>query len=131
MNEPEVPPWGKDPLSEILSAAQYNERVSAANLHDVYGVLQGLHSAFTKIEESTQRDSDENRIVPRMLLVRAHSSCLAACRLALSGQLPETYAVLRVGIEQTWYAVHIGSDSAPPRRRTLWLERTRPRSETC
>jgi len=57
------------------------------------------------------------------LFVRSHSSFLAACRLAMSGQLPEAYAVMRVGLEQAWYSLHIEKDPTPPSRLEVWLRR--------
>jgi hypothetical protein len=41
----------------------------------------------------------------------------------MSGQLTETHAVLRAGIEQAWYALHIAKDPAPFARAELWLRR--------
>lgn len=41
----------------------------------------------------------------------------------MSGQFPESYAILRVGIEQAWYALHIAKDPHPPERVTVWLRR--------
>ena len=54
-------------------------------------------------------------------MVRTHSSFLAAIRLAMSGQLSESYAVLRAAIEQAWYALHMAKDPQPPTRTTVWL----------
>ena len=39
----------------------------------------------------------------------------------MSGQLPESYAVLRASIEQAWYALHIAKDPHPPERVKVWL----------
>ncbi len=38
----------------------------------------------------------------------------------MSGQLPESYAVLRNGIEQAWYALHIAQN---PPAAEIWLRR--------
>jgi len=41
----------------------------------------------------------------------------------MSGQVPEATAVLRAGIEQAWYALHIAKDPRPPERVAVWLQR--------
>ncbi len=62
-------------------------------------------------------------------MVRAHSSFLAGIRLSMSGQVLESYAVLRSGVEQTWYALHIAKDPKPPARATTWLNRNQSDKE--
>jgi hypothetical protein len=44
-------------------------------------------------------------------------------RLAMGGQAIEAMAVLRVGIEQGWYALHIANDPAAPTRAQIWWKR--------
>lgn len=39
------------------------------------------------------------------------------------GEALEAQAVLRVAIEQAWYALHIASDPAPPTRAKIWWNR--------
>jgi hypothetical protein len=43
----------------------------------------------------------------------------------MSGQLFESYAVLRAAIEQAWYALHIAKDPQPPNRAKVWLGRNK------
>ncbi|HBA39304.1 MAG TPA: hypothetical protein DCZ05_06070 [Deltaproteobacteria bacterium] len=121
MPERKPPPWGDDPLSTFFSEAEYNERVSPLNLAPIYALLQRLHAAFRGVEETVEKDNREELLLTRFLMVRAHSSLLAAIRLAMSGQLFESYAPLRSSIEQTWYALHIAKDRQPPERSEIWL----------
>ena len=123
MTEQKTPPWGNDPLSNFFSEAEYNERVSALNLAPIYTLLQRLHAAFRRVEETVEKDNREELLVTRFLIVRSHSSLLAAIRLAMSGQLPESYAVLRATIEQAWYALHVAKDPQAPNRAEMWLRR--------
>jgi hypothetical protein len=102
--------------------AEYNDRATAANYPAILGLLQSIHTAFEAAEAAVEKDSRE-RVVPRFLFVRSHSAYLAACRLAMSGQLVEAHAVLRVGIEHTWYGLHIARDPAPYARMEIWLRR--------
>jgi hypothetical protein len=121
MSEQKPPPWGDDPLSNFFSEAEYNERVSSINLATIYALLQRLHAAFRRVEETVEKDNREEFLVTRFLIVRTHSSFLAAIRLAMSGQLSESYAVLRAAIEQTWYALYMAKDPQPPNRVKVWL----------
>ena len=121
MPERKPPPWGDDPLSTFFSEAEYNERVSPLNLAPIYALLQRLHAAFRGVEETVEKDNREELLLTRFLMVRAHSSFLAATRLAMSGQLFESYAPLRSSIEQAWYALHTAKDRQPPKRSEIWL----------
>ena len=121
MPEQKPPPWGDDPLSTFFSKTEYNERVSSLNLAPIYALLQRLHAAFRVVEETVEKDNRKELLLPRFLMIRAHSSFLAAIRLAMSGQLFESYAPLRSSIEQAWYALHIAKDRQPPERSEIWL----------
>jgi tetratricopeptide (TPR) repeat protein len=123
MTDQEIPRWEDDPLSEFFANAEYNDRATSLNYPNVYAVLQRTHEAFTAFEKILENDGDPARLIPRFLIVRAHASFLAATRLAMSGELPEAYAVLRLALEQTWYALHIAKDPAPTRRAEIWLSR--------
>jgi len=100
MPQQKPPSWGDDPLSTFFSEAEYNERVSSLNLATIYALLQRLHAAFQRVEETVEKDNREELLVSRFLMVRTHSAFLAAIRLAKSGQLSESYPVLRAAIEQ-------------------------------
>lgn len=117
----QLPPWGDDPLSSFFKDAEYNDRASALNLPAFFALLQRVDAAFRRGNAAIEKDNREELLVPRFLLVRTHSSFLAATRLAMSGQLSESYAILRVALEQAWYALHIGKDPQPPKRSTVWL----------
>jgi hypothetical protein len=121
MPQQKPPPWGDDSLSTFFSEAEYNERVSSLNLATIYALLQRLHSAFQRVEETVEKDNREELLVSRFLMVRTHSAFLAAIRLAMSGQFSESYPVLRAAIEQAWYALHIAKDPKPPNRAKVWL----------
>ena len=118
-----VPPWGDDLLSNFLSDAEYNTRAAAANFPTVFDLLREVHTTFVDIESFVETDTRDQILVPRFLFIRAHASFLAAVRLSLAGQLPESFAVQRVGIEQAWYALHIWRDPSGEGRVRTWLNR--------
>ena len=45
--------------------------------------------------------------LPAMFFLRAHSAYRGACRLSMSGQIPETFVLLRSCIENGLYALHV------------------------
>jgi hypothetical protein len=123
MTEQNPPVWEKDPLSKFLADAEYNTRVTAINLPDMYDLLRRVEDLFRRAGEAIENDSREDFLVPRFLMVRTHASFLAAIRLALSGQGLESCPVLRAAVEQAWYALHIAKGPKPPSRVETWLNR--------
>jgi len=125
MSTPVPPPWERDPLSTHFSEAEHNTRASAVNFPEVYAVQQRAHTLLLRVADAFEHDtgSVHHLGVPRMLLIRSHSTILAAMRLAMSGQAFEAQTVLRVGIEHAWYALHITRDPAPPARARVWWNR--------
>jgi hypothetical protein len=121
MTEQQPPPWEADSLSKYFSDAEYNERVTAINYPDIYDLVRRLQRAFERAEETKERNVGLNRfLIARWLLARAHSAVLASVRLSMSGQSLEAHCVLRLAIEQAWYAVHIRDDVA---RAEVWRRR--------
>jgi hypothetical protein len=135
MPEPRVPPWENDPLSTYLYEAEHNARASAVNFPEVYAVQRQAHALLLRVADAFEHDtgSVHHLGVPRMLLIRSHSAILTTMRLAMSGQAFEAQTVLRVGIEQAWYALHITRDPAPPARALVWWNRgdSPEATETC
>lgn len=123
MAERDPPDWGSDSLSRFFKDADYNARVTAANYPTVFELLRGVQSAFERAEETIEKDSDSARLVPRFLLIRSHSTFLAATHAGMNGQVSEALLLLRGAIEQSWYALHMTKDPNPDNRVTIWLKR--------
>jgi hypothetical protein len=124
MVEQALPPWGRDPLSTFLSNAQWNERALAVNVPNLYALLQRVHGVFEQVAAITEKESNEHLLPTRFLMARAQAAWLAAVRLGMSGQVVETYPLVRVVVENAWYALHLAKDSAPPARAEVWLRRS-------
>jgi hypothetical protein len=123
MNEPKPPPWESDGFSQLFQLAQNNERINALNMPALFRHLGRGVDALMLTAEAVTKDDRAHLLIPRWLLVRGISSVLAGTRLGLSGQSLEAHAVLRVGIEQAWYALHIARDPSEDRRARLWMSR--------
>jgi hypothetical protein len=128
MEQNRPPPWPEDPLSAFMADADLNSRATAFNLPEVYALLQRFHVTFLRVGEAVEKDTHA-RLVPGILRIRAHSSFLAATRLSTSGQLLEAFVVLRVAIEQAWYALHIAKDPTGHARAEVLLRRGRERTK--
>ena len=134
MTEKKPPDWDNDPLSLFFKDAEYNERANAFNFPKTYELLGQVHALFQKFEEVIEKDNRDELLVPRILMVRVHYSFLAGIRLAMSGQVSESFPILRSVVEYAWYALHIAkdpggtkrsktddSDPLEPDRGTIWL----------
>jgi hypothetical protein len=120
----DLPLWDNDPLSgEFFSQAQFNERAAALNYPKVFELLQAMNAAFVAANRAVEKDNNETLLVPRLLLIRARGAVLAAMRLAMAGEIPEAFPLLRLGVELAWYALHIAKDPSPPARAKTWLKR--------
>jgi len=123
MTEKKPPEWDNDPLSTFFKDAEYNDRVTALNYPKVFELLGRVHILFRQLEEAIEKDNRQEHLVVRFLVVRSHSSFLAAIRLAMSGQMSEAFPLLRSVIETTWYALHIAKDPKVTERSEIWLRR--------
>jgi len=94
------------------------------NVPDLYALLQRVHGVFERVAAITEKESNEHLLPTRFLMARAHAAWLAAVRLGMSGQVVETYPLVRMVVENSWYALHLAKDSAPPTRAELWLRRS-------
>ena len=134
MNDVVPPEWGDDSFSAYFKMAEYNDRASAVSYPAVFELLRRTNAALETAESLVHRDGRAVLLIPRFLQVRVRSAFLAACRLALSGQLVEAHAVLRQAIEEAWYALHIATEPDPPAsapgeppqmaRWEIWMRRT-------
>ena len=112
-----APEWGADTLSEFIDKAFHNIAATSVNLPAEYGALRKIHDIFLKITDNLHQSPE---IISGFMLFRTHSSFLAACRLCLSGQLPETFMVLRSCLESALYGLYVHGDNA---RQLVWLLR--------
>ena len=116
-----VPPdWGNDLLSEFLQVAHENAFHVFTRHRPVFDLIALIHATFDVAVGIAARAE------PQWLAFfvgRSHSAFLAASRLALSGQVAESFAPLRVAIETAWYALHVSADPEGTERMKVWLSR--------
>ena len=109
--------WGRDKLSDFIENANQNTIATFANLRPIFKKLQDIDGAFRKIVDNLDNTREW---FEGLFLLRAHSSYLGAVRLSTSGQVPETYMVLRGCIENSLYGLYLHKK---PEEREIWLKR--------
>lgn len=116
-----IPPlWGDDALSQFLQVAHENSFFVFTQHRRVYDLVALTHEAFDVLVGLAASSS------PKYLsffVARAHSAYLASLRLALAGEVAESFAPLRVSIETAWYGLHVSADPDATKRMQSWLSR--------
>ena len=88
--------WGRDDLSSFLESAAHNALATFQQIPRDYQLLRDVDAAFQRL--LTHLDNPPDQLAP-LFLYRAHAAFRAAVRLALSGQAPECYPLLRAALE--------------------------------
>lgn len=115
---PKVPPgWGDDPLSKFIQGTTDNTYATFHNLKEWYNRLSDINASFGDATQNMDRAQDW---FASFFLFRAHSAYLAGIRLALSGQVPEAYMVLRGSLECALYGLYV---ARKPSVSKIWLRR--------
>jgi len=115
---PKVPPgWGDDPLSKFIQGTTDNTYATFHNLKEWYNRLSDINASFGDATQNMDRAQDW---FASFFLFRAHSAYLAGIRLALSGQVPEAYMVLRGALECALYGLYV---ARKPSVSEIWLRR--------
>jgi len=123
MSDQPPPPWGSDRLYNLFADAELNERVSSQYLPVLYARLQRVNEVFRCVLETVEQDDKSYLLYSRFLITRTYGSFFAAIRVAMGGQIIESFPLLRSAIEQAWYALHMAMDPNPPGRITVWKNR--------
>ena len=108
-------------LDRVLKMADGNTGEFAQRFPLVWDLLGRTHAAYAQLWRITEHDDREDRLLPRMFITRGHAGFCAAIRLATGGQFSETFPIIRVAIENAWYALHIAMDPNGTSRARIWL----------
>ena len=109
--------WNTDSLSKFIHLAMHNVFATFDGKRREYQILREINDFFQNIIDHLINAPD---FLGAMFLLRAHSAYCAGCRLAMSGQVPETFILLRGCLENTLYALHINRN---PDTGEIWLKR--------
>lgn len=111
------PGWAEDPLSDFVHAAFANVLATFVHQKHSFDHLLRIDGTFRRIGENP---STTDTLLVVALLHRSHSAFLASCRLAVSGQVVDTFPLLRSCLEYALYALHIHEN---PDLVEVWLRR--------
>lgn len=114
-------------LLGFIDSAQSNTIATFKNYAEM-GVITSIFTIDEVFHETSSITNDfEKEILLPVFLSRCHSAYLAAVRLVTSGQVVETYMLLRACIENALYAHYIQTDPTLdndlPERMTTWVKR--------
>jgi hypothetical protein len=109
--------WGQDPMGAFLLAAQENGYAAFQSLSGPYRKLASIDSMFREALANLDRSPDW---LPTLFLLRAHSSYLGAVRIALSGQIAESFMLMRGVLESSLYGYRLARE---PSLAEIWLKR--------
>jgi hypothetical protein len=112
--------WGRDELTKFFGLTEDQMFASAATFPEWMKVVVRLDEILVTSASNVFHEVDEERQVSAQLFMRAFGTYRAASRLALSGQLFETFVLLRSIIESSAYAWKCASSEE---HRKAWLAR--------
>jgi hypothetical protein len=111
------PAWGEDDLTKFFDSALRNSWATFANFRSEYGRLSGVDQALHKLIGNLNFTGEW---FVGFFLLRVHSTFRAATSLAMSGQVPEAYVLLRSCLENALYGFYIFRN---PSAQAIWLGR--------
>jgi hypothetical protein len=117
MKNSEPPGWGKDSLSNFIDTAWHNTFATFHSLQPQYTFLKDLDQLFRFTIDNLINSPDW---FPAFFVLRSHSAYLGAVRMGISGQLPESYMILRGSLESALYGLYIAKN---PNSSETWLKR--------
>lgn len=109
--------WSHEPLAHFLASAWRNTVYSFTAERERFRALAEVDAIYRRLV--CDSGVNEERL-SAAFLVRSHASFLAAASLGLSGQVAESYALMRTALEAALHGVYIGGDCE---RQQYWLRR--------
>lgn len=113
-NGAEAEQWADHPLAHFLAAAWRNTVRSFSRQRAHYETLSEVDGVFRELV--THASESPERLAGSML-IRTHGSLLAASSLALSGQVAESYAMMRSALRSALHGVFLAGDDE---RQRIW-----------
>jgi len=108
--------WGFDELTQFIDISHKNIWATYAEVEEFQKLIL-IDQIFTKASHLFDNDP---KVLQSMFFIRAHSAYRASVRLAGSGQIPESFALMRTVIENALYAFHIFKN---PRLEKIWMNK--------
>ena len=111
--------WGRDELTKEIEETFCNIGVSFLKLKPHFELLKKAHKIYVDAFAQISTNTLEGNIA-HLLFGRNFGCFLGAVRLSSSGQMVETWVMLRACVENSLYAFYIFGS---PARATIWVNR--------
>jgi hypothetical protein len=108
-------------LADFLEMANRNEQQVITQHPEVYALMERLQQSFQKMLSGTY----EGPQIPAFLALAGHNYFLAGVRIALAGQMPPAFPVLRAGIESVLFGLLMAVD---PSKEKIWTNRAKSKT---
>lgn len=109
--------WGKDHFTKFVEEAHFNIIATAVNLKNEYTLIKDIDNVCHAIVDNLNYTRDW---FSGFFFLRLHSSFLGAASLSMSGQIPETFMLLRGCLENALYGFYMSRVSES---KEIWLLR--------
>ena len=109
--------WGKDGLSGFLQGAYENNVLTFQYYSRVFDILMEIERLFGTLNRKVRFPKN---VLSPSFIARSWYAWRAAVRLVTSGQVVESYSVMRASLECALYAHFISTDDS---RTEVWLRR--------
>ncbi len=125
--------WGKDPISNFIRSA-YTNSILAFTEYKETPVFKALYEVDNLFNLAMKVKYERHERLLTNFIGRCHSAYLGGVRLSTSGQVVETYMVIRGCLENVLYALYIKDDPTIdeelPERSVVWLNRGKDEDST-
>jgi hypothetical protein len=102
-----APGWGDDPVALFLDIASDNVIASFLRAREHYQKIVAVDSGLVTICDNLLNPDTPG---PPLFLLQAHASYRGAAGLAMSGQSPQAFMVMRGCLENALYALYVHKD---------------------
>lgn len=109
--------WSGDPLAHFFAAAWRNTVRSFSSQRAHYETLVEIDAVYRRLIEHAEDGAER---LAGSMLIRAHGSFLSASSLALSGQIAESYALMRNSLRSALHGLFLAGDAE---RQRIWIGR--------
>lgn len=117
VDEPNASEQAESPLTHFFAASWRNTKLSIDRHPEHFETLSEVDVILNVLTAF----SDESRErVARSMLIQTHGALRAASLLALSGQVAESYSLMRTALRSAMHGVFIAGDEE---RQRIWLAR--------
>ena len=109
--------WADHPLAHFLAGAWRNTVRTFSREHAHYEALAEIDAVFRQLVEHASQGTER---LACSMLVRTHGSLLAASSLALSGQVAESYVLMRNALGSALQGIFLAGNAE---RQQIWIAR--------